>query len=190
MAGTSALFEVVAYLDAVQDLYPGGVPLQSSEEESARPSAGVSLWGNECAPLLFVVDLAQEQSSAGTPFSGERGELLEAAVTKGLKLELDQVQLLLTAPQRSLGAAGLAAVGRELAVRLAASRAVWAVVLGGLLGEAVFSKDGGLVKRGEWCQVGAVRLLLTHELDLVLQSKSAKREFWSDLQQVLARLKE
>ena len=188
MENSPTVADLVAYLDSVRDLYPSGVPEPLVGVAAAAVAVPdpellkVRSWGDRLAPLVIVTDLSEELAAAGTPFSGERGLLLESALTKGAKFSIESVRLVLASPQERLGAKGLSELAKNLKAEIFSGQVRLIMVLGELLGEAAVDRQ---VRRGEWCSRNGVDILVTHQLAAILASKEAKREFWLDLQSLV-----
>jgi len=180
-----SFFDFAAYLDSVASLYPGGVPERYIKDSSKdAPSCGaVSCCGNREAPLLFVGLRSGSQGG----FEGREGELLAAAITKGMKLSLGDVQVL--SVFSCLGGIDEQEEARAaLKENLALSKPKLIVLLGlETLRLCGFSPEG---KRGEWLTWQEIPVMPTHALKPVLSDLSVKKEFWQDLKQVLERLSE
>jgi hypothetical protein len=147
----------------VQALYPGGVPEGLIAE--AKRGAAVK---------LVLVGIGSQGGAAQAAFPEREQALLEAAVTKGLKLDLSQVQFLNAAAQ-------------ELqAERLfTQSRGEIVVLLGPQVFDRVFAGESFAALRGQIKEVAGKQVLVTYGPDQVLGSQEIKRAFWEDLRQLM-----
>jgi hypothetical protein len=183
------LRDVILYLDAVQELYPGGIPdgVIRDDETVSAPAVHV-----ETPTLTFITAVfsgADEKYSC--PFSGPEGELLAAAISKGLKLGTRQATLLaLFRDSSEDDRAGRFRESRRSEIisdlKVSSTRAV--VVLGPLAAETFFSGVPFDELRGTWQNLSGLPTLVTHGPDEVLKSPQIKKQFWLDLQQIPARL--
>jgi uracil-DNA glycosylase len=170
------LWDYVKYLDSVRDLYPRGIPEVCLREAASQPAAAPA----RAAGLLFVALRDRECA----PFEGPEGELLSAALEKGMKLGREGVRVVNVAAASD--PAGRAAAAAKLQAVLESAQP--SLIVG--LGAEVLSYLGlsGGDPRGRWGEWRGVALMPTHGLGDVLKSSVLKKEFWADLQQVMIRL--
>ena len=177
MAESISLWDFAVYLDSVRALYPGGIPEHfiGSPPKTEEKSGRLSVTGGRGASLLFV------GMRSGRPggFAGREGELLAAAVTKGMKLPLEAVCLI-----DIFG--GLGKSDDEGAIKIALQGELERVeprLIVALGDEVVGLLDVETSPgRGEWSTWRRTPLMVTHRLQDVLAVISVKKEFWSDLQ--------
>lgn len=175
--------EICSCLDFLKPLYPGGIPenlIRSAKTSLAQPSLNIK---GGAEPKLLFVGRAAEKSD---PLSGEEGELLKAAVTKGLKIGVDEICFaqILCGNNAEAGSAG-ALLSHEVQ-RL---RPGCIVVLGSETLSALCSAaESGA--RGRWADFGGCPMLLTHDLAAVITSQARKKEFWNDLKLVMEKLRQ
>ena len=145
-----------AYLDSIQRDYPYGIP-----RSALRPAARTQ--------VLFVGEVPG--AAAGDPYQGPAGELLKAAITKGMKLALGDVAVALPPFEGGAGA---------LAARVAEMRPRCVVCLGKAGCEALSESVKGQ---------NVPEIIVTQDLNAVLAGAEAKRTFWEDLKKAMALLR-
>ena len=148
------------YLDRVKALYPGGIPRQLLERSAV-------------CPVLFVAN--PESLKSATSFDGAGGELLKAAVTKGLEIELSKVSVIIFEGREAL-AKSLEAVSPRIIF---------------LLGEKVAHEILGVSDKLEQLRSGAflfsqIPTLVSFDPNDVASNPELKRGFWEDLKRVKA----
>ena len=142
-------------LSALKRLYPFGVPSRFLVEQK---KSGPRRLENTLKKLAFVGSIPG--SSEGAPYSGPGGELLAAAITKGLKLSLNDVVLLNTD-------SGSGATFDEVSARVL------------VLFDSAFQEVGA--NTGTVSEHRGKRVIRTHGLAAILASQQSKREFWEHL---------
>lgn len=155
--------DVAALLDSLAPVYPGGVPRSESTE-----SPGVGVYGPR-GPGLVVLGTAAPIGGSNPLLAGPAGQLLEAALTKGLKLPLGEVTFVVAAPGTS--AAVLAATLDTLGSRV-----------GLALGEVAGRLLGATASPNGWWVRGGCRWRVTVEPSAVVADAGLKRLLWNDLQ--------
>jgi len=168
--------DVLALIDSVGTSYPGGIPrgepAPSVAVTAKSPGAAIRATGPTAAPLLFV-----GFSGAESLLHGPTGALLEAAVSKGLKIEATAVAYV-AIPEGAKRAEIEATLGN------------FSAPIGIALGPNVGAVLGLAGSNGAWLELGGRAWRVTHDLSAVLADPSLKRPLWSDLQAVAQRLAE
>ena len=151
------------YLRSVAHLYPGGIP--KAALKAARQNA--------VGKVMVLFMSCEPPADAGAPWSDPSGVLLRAAIEKGLKLPLESAEVV-----RSQDAEQLRATFRSTAASLV-------VCLGGDAATAIEFSPGEGASLSEF---SGKRLLCTVDLSRSASDPAAKRQFWQDLQPLLAAL--
>jgi hypothetical protein len=161
----------LALLDSLRPLYPGGVPCSLIKALNDKRRAAKS-----GCKVVFVSGYKSDEEK----MDGAGQELLNAAITKGLKLSLEQTRVLEIA---------FSATERELnAMQQEILRTQPQVVV--FLGDSitkVFGKyltDTNLT-RGKWGSFSGIPVIMALGLDEILKNPALKKEFWYDLKPVL-----
>ncbi|MFM1848092.1 MAG: hypothetical protein RL417_1566 [Pseudomonadota bacterium] len=165
--------DLLAFFDSAAPLYPGGVPRNAVAATTSGSTADSSVHhhGSPDAALLFAGFAADERSL----LHGETGELLAAAISKGLKLEPQSV--------------GFAAFGPEASAEgFRRASAAFSPRVGVALGARAAQVVGIAPVRGEWVEHQGCWWRVTVEPELVLKDAGQKRVFWNDLQEVSKKL--
>ena len=165
--------EIASYLRSVGNLYPGGIPRSMIGARSApQKTSGAPLLNSPRKVAFYWLDSGFQDGLDS--LSGAEGELLRAAIDKGLKLSSGEVRVV-----RSADAAALTAA-------FAASEAAFAVILGEetarILGQAATMP--GVFAAG----ASNAQIMKTLDLPSVLSDQLRKKVFWSHLQEILKRL--
>jgi uracil-DNA glycosylase family 4 len=130
----------------------------------------------------------------GEPFVGKAGELLTAAITKGLKLAREEVYICNVVKCRPPDNRNplpdeIAQCRGYLEAQLRMIRPNVIVTLGGPAMQVLTGEEGGITKlRGRWKSWNEIPLMPTFHPAYILRNPSAKREFWDDLQLVMQQL--
>lgn len=152
--------------------------------------------GNTRHPLIAFVGEGPgaDEDRIGEPFVGKAGQLLTAAITKGLGLQREQVYICNVvkcrppenrAPLPDETAACTPYLYRQL--ELIAPSVI--ITLGQPAQRALSGVDMGITKlRGKWQQWRGIPLMPTFHPAYILRNPPAKKEFWEDLQEVMKRL--
>ncbi len=143
---------IAAYIDSIQRDYPFGIP-RSALVAGGHPQ------------LIFIGEVPGALPTE--PFRGPGGELLRAAITKGMKLDLAQVSVIVL--PLADGGSGLALILKDAHPRCI-------VCLG---------KAGSEALAGVGEDHGVKDVVVTADLAAVLSSVEAKRAFWEDLKRVI-----
>jgi len=153
--------ELLLYLDSTRDLYLTGFPELQSE-----------------AKLLFVgCEAGLEEVQR---WSGERGQLLEAAIEKGMKLPRGQACVL------DVGSISVKEAGQAVREKAACLKAQVVIVLGHEAAKKVLCCLGDLQElRLKVHDLGETPVVCTWELSAVLEQGTRKREFWHDIQKAM-----
>lgn len=156
------------YLRSVAHLYPGGIPkaaVKAAPQSSAdRPR------------VLFLsceVPIGEPGAAGAGVWSDPAGLLLRAAIEKGLKVPVEAAEVVRSQEKQKLKAA------------YEASACVFVVCLGR---DAVEAIGWSGYETGALSAFGGKQLLCTIELSRSVSDASAKRQFWQDLQPLLAAL--
>ena len=147
---------------------------------------------NDSPCIAFVGEgPGADEDLKGEPFVGKAGELLTAAITKGLKLQRSDVFITNIvkcrppdnrAPLPDEVKACLPYLHRQLAI----IKPKVIVTLGNPALQAMTGLSCGITKvRGQWQMWNDIRLMPTFHPAYILRSPSAKRPFWEDLRKVM-----
>lgn len=150
--------------------------------------------GNECFPLVCFVGEGPgaDEDRIGLPFVGKAGELLTAAITKGMGLERSQVYICNVVKCRPPGnrtplpdeiSACLPYLLRQL--ELIKPKVVVAL---GQPAQLTLGGEGLSISRvrGTWREWQGLKIMPTFHPAYILRNPSAKKLFWEDLKKVMA----
>jgi uracil-DNA glycosylase family 4 len=152
--------------------------------------------GNTDSPLIAFVGEGPgaEEDIQGEPFVGKAGQLLTAAITKGLKMNREDVYICNVVkcrppenrtPLPEEVSACYGYLKRQL--ELVSPRVI--VTLGAPAQKAILGIDKGISKvRGSWHEWNGVKVMPTFHPAYILRNPPAKKEFWADLQLVMKEL--
>ncbi len=148
------------------------------------------------SPLIAFVGEGPgaDEDRLGEPFVGRAGELLTAAITKGLGLSRNDVYIANVVkcrpPQnRAPLPDETEACTKFLYRQLELIRPRVIVTLGAPAQMALSGVNLGITKlRGQWQSWRGIRLMPTFHPAYLLRSPAAKKEFWEDLKAVMAEL--
>lgn len=152
--------------------------------------------GNPRAELVFVGEGPGEQEDLeGEPFVGKAGELLTAAITKGMQLRREDVYIAnivkCRPPQNRAplpDEVSKCYPFLEKQLKLIQPKVI--VTLGSPAQKALTGIEQGITKiRGKWLEWEGIKLMPTFHPAYILRNQSAKRPFWEDLQEVMRELK-
>ncbi len=164
---------VIAWLDHLKPLYPEGIP---KDLLRAKPE----LTAVHTSSILFVRENASStDSDSAQHFAGPEGELLQAVITKGLKLSVADTHVLFG------NAARPQELSSEVARVTAEKGAGLVVLLGAALAKAWSEASGSVLEQGSSAQVGQIKFLSTLSLQEVLASEENKKLFWGHLKSEL-----
>lgn len=145
--------------------------------------------------LVFVGEgPGADEDRVGEPFVGKAGDLLTAAITKGMGLQRSDVYICNVVkcrpPQnRTPLPDEVASCSPYLYRQLELLHPEVIVALGGPAQAALSGLPGGITRlRGQWQQWRGVPLMPTFHPAYILRNPSAKRMFWEDLQEVMRKL--
>jgi len=148
-------------------------------------------------PIVFVGEgPGAEEDRSGEPFVGKAGQLLTAAITKGLGLRREDVYIANVVkcrpPQnRAPLPDEVAACSPYLYRQLELIRPKIIVTLGQPAQLALSGVNLGITKlRGKWQTWRGIPLMPTFHPAYILRNPAAKKDFWADLQSVMAKLAE
>ena len=150
--------------------------------------------GSPDAPLVFVGEApGADEDRTGEPFVGAAGQLLTKMIeAMGLRREDVYIcNILKCRPpgNRNPEPDEIAACEPFLKRQLAAIRPRMIVTLGKFAAQCLLRSDAPISRlRGGWHSYEGIPLMPTYHPAFLLRTPSAKREVWSDLQQVMAEL--
>ena len=135
-----------------------------------------------------------DEDKTGEPFVGKAGELLTAAIIKGLKLTREDVYICNVVkcrppenrtPQPDEIKKCLPYLEKQL--ELIKPKTI--VCLGGTAQKALVGSEEGITKlRGKWLEWRGVPVMPTVHPVYVLRNPVAKKDFWEDLKKVMDKL--
>lgn len=152
--------------------------------------------GKVNSPVIAFVGEApgQEEDQSGEPFVGRAGELLTAAIVKGLKLTREDVYICNVVKcrppeNRTPQLDEINQCFSYLSRQLDLIRPKIIVILGGTAQKALIGEEEGITKlRGKWLEWKGIPVMPTVHPVYVLRNPSAKRDFWEDLKKVMEKL--
>jgi uracil-DNA glycosylase len=150
--------------------------------------------GNPDAPLVFVGEApGADEDRTGEPFVGAAGQLLTKMI-EAMGLGRDDVYICNILKCRPPGNRNpepdeIAECEPFLKRQLAAIRPRMIVALGKFAAQCLLRSDAPISRlRGAWKEYEGIPLMPTYHPAFLLRTPSAKREVWSDLQQVMSEL--
>ncbi len=156
------------------------------------------VFGTGCStnPLIAFVGEGPgaDEDMQGEPFVGKAGQLLTAAITKGLKLKREDVYICNVVKCRPPGNRTplpdeISACSHFLEAQLAIVNPRIIVALGGPAAKYLLSSEVGITKlRGSWYEWRGKKLMPTFHPAYILRNPAAKKEFWEDLKLVMEEL--
>ena len=164
---------IASYLRSVEALYPGGIPRHLLQRGSGDSAAKQQI--SPAQKKVIFLELEANPASVSDPYSGGTGELLRAAIEKGMKLPL-----IATSVARS-------AKGEELLAFWERTPATVSVILGEKTATALGIGKSAL---GALEQIPgrAGTIIRTVSLEEALADGAAKRTFWAHLKVVMSAL--
>lgn len=148
--------------------------------------------GNLNPRLVFVGEgPGKDEDLQGEPFVGKAGQLLTAAIEKGLKLKRSDVYICNVVKcrppeNRTPLPDEVEACTPYLYKQLELLKPEVIVALGGPAQAALSGIEGGITKlRGKWLKWNDVPVMPTFHPAYILRNPAAKKEFWEDLKQVM-----
>lgn len=170
-AGGGEVVDSSAESNSSRDPSPKGGPVVAKN----KSSQGVFGEGKTNEPLIAFV--AKVEPGEGGPFVAEAGELLHAAITKGLGVSIEDVYI-----------CGFSSGATEaLAKHLKAIQPKVIVSLGEMDG-ALGIDDSSTLPRGTWSEWQGVFVMPTLSPEFVCANPGSKREFWNHLKLVISKL--
>jgi DNA polymerase len=162
-------------------------------EERTKVVFGV---GNENRPRIVFVGEGpgREEDLKGEPFVGKAGQLLTAAIEKGLGLKRTDVYICNVVkcrpPQnRTPLPDEVAACSHYLEAQLEFLKPEVIVTLGSPAQLALTGVERGITKlRGTWLEWRGIKVMPTFHPAYILRNPAAKKPFWHDLQAVMEHL--
>jgi uracil-DNA glycosylase len=153
------------------------------------------VFGTGCTnnpPIAFVGEgPGADEDIQGEPFVGKAGQLLTAAITRGLKLKREDVYICnivkCRPPEnRTPLPDEISACSHFLDAQLDAVNPGVIVALGGPAAKYLLSTDAGITKlRGKWYEWRGKKVMPTFHPAYILRNPPAKKEFWEDLKLVM-----
>ena len=150
--------------------------------------------GDPQAPLVFVGEApGADEDRTGEPFVGAAGQLLTKMI-EAMGLGRDDVYICNILKCRPPGNRNpepdeIAECEPFLKRQLAAIRPRMIVALGKFAAQCLLRSDAPISRlRGSWHAYEGIPLMPTYHPAFLLRTPSAKREVWSDLQEVMAEL--
>ncbi|MBW2187580.1 MAG: uracil-DNA glycosylase [Deltaproteobacteria bacterium] len=152
--------------------------------------------GNPHAQVVFVGERpTMNDISAGAPFSGEAGELLDKIL---LAMGLSRTEVYLCYLVKCASAQNSHATQAEVVAcesllqrQLAAIRPQIVVALGTLAAQVLLNKQQEMSHmRGTWSNYQNIPLIATFHPNDLIRNPVTKREVWDDMKQVQHRLKQ
>jgi len=150
--------------------------------------------GNPDAPLVFVGEApGADEDRTGEPFVGAAGQLLTKMI-EAMGLSRDEVYICNILKCRPPGNRNpepdeIAECEPFLKKQLASIRPRMIVALGKFAAQCLLRSDAPISKlRGAWKAYEGIPLMPTYHPAFLLRTPSAKREVWSDLQEVMREL--
>jgi uracil-DNA glycosylase len=152
--------------------------------------------GNIDSPLIAFVGEGPgiEEDIQGEPFVGKAGQLLTAAITKGLKMKREELytcNVVKCRPpeNRTPLPEEISACYGFLKRQLEIVNPKVIVTLGAPAQKAILGIDKGISNvRGSWHEWNGVKVMPTFHPAYILRNPPAKKEFWADLQLVMKEL--
>ncbi len=148
--------------------------------------------GNSKPRLVFVGEgPGKDEDLQGEPFVGKAGQLLTAAIEKGMKLNRSDVYICnivkCRPPEnRTPLPDEVQACLPYLTKQLELLNPEVIVALGGPAQSALCGVEGGITKlRGNWLKWNEIPVMPTFHPAYILRNPPAKKEFWEDLKQVM-----
>ncbi len=151
--------------------------------------------GDPAARLLFVGEgPGAEEDARGEPFVGRAGQLLTAIITKGMGLTRGDVYIAnivkCRPPDNRVPLPDEAAACLPfLKAQIEAVRPEVIVALGKTAVLFLLGIEAPITKlRGRWTDFGGIPVMPTFHPSYLLRNPGAKRDVWSDIQEVMRRL--
>jgi hypothetical protein len=169
----SELPDVLTYLHRIKQLYPTGVPVSPNTlSPSTKLNNPITAPSFSSTPKLIFIREVQASESL-VQGRDQQDEVLASAITKGLKLALDEVAVVSCSSKAPTALGELLTEYKNTPV----------VVLGSNLAAQL-----GIKRVGELLEIDGVMVLATVSLDHVIGSTEQKRTFWNHLQLILKEL--
>ncbi len=146
--------------------------------------------GSPSADLMFIGEgPSYDEDQQGRPFVGEAGELLTKMIT-AMQFPREQVyitNIVKCRPPKSRNPlaeeANLCLPYLQRQIELIKPKVI--VVLGAIPLKYLLNKTGIMRARGNWDSYSGIKVMPTFHPAYLLRNPEAKREVWSDLQQVM-----
>jgi uracil-DNA glycosylase family 4 len=152
--------------------------------------------GSPDAPLMFVGEApGAEEDRTGEPFVGAAGQLLTKMI-EAMGFAREQVYIANITKCRPPGNRNpepdeIASCEPFLKKQIAAIRPRVLVCLGKFAAQTLLATDAPISRlRGGWTSYEGIPLMPTFHPAFLLRNPSSKKEVWSDLQQVMGKLRE
>lgn len=150
--------------------------------------------GNPQADLMLVGEVpGQEEDEAGTPFTGEVGQLLDR-ILFAMRLQRQDVYLCHLVKCRPTNNRDpqpqeVATCEQFLKLQIAAIQPRVIVTLGRFAAQSLLqSQDAIADLRGHWREYQGIALMPTYHPAYLLQTPAGKRDVWQDMKQVMHKL--
>lgn len=148
--------------------------------------------GNTKPRLVFVGEgPGRDEDLQGEPFVGKAGQLLTAAIEKGMKIKRSDVYICNVVKcrppeNRTPLPDEVAACSDYLNKQLELLNPEVIVALGGPAQSALCGVEGGITRlRGKWLKWREIPVMPTFHPAYILRNPPAKKEFWEDLKLVM-----
>ena len=171
--------QVSAYFDHIITNYPYGIPKRLIHAKRNKQEIPIRFFGSKKGKVVFI----QAQVIEGNPMLTPEGELLKAAITKGLQLDMEEISLI----EIKLNNSEKDRIFSELKTKIEAIKPVCLVVMGEAIASFLFASSFSEVK-GRWNTFDGMDAIATCGLQAVVKEPSLKKVFWNDLKFVLSRL--
>ncbi|MCB0318391.1 MAG: hypothetical protein KDD56_06505 [Bdellovibrionales bacterium] len=174
------LKEFAYYLEHIKDLYPFGIG-DSFFEDLSTDSSSVDeaidfVWGSGQVGVCFVVSLSPWKTH---PFESSAGQLLHAAISKGMKLMPEHVSI--------VDCSRMSDTKENLCLTIADRMPEISIILGDQTAERFLPLDFKKT-RGELLSYQGKDFIITHSLEEVSSSPNLKKEFWGHLKIVMSKM--
>lgn len=149
--------------------------------------------GKTDSPLIAFVGEGPgaDEDEQGEPFVGQAGQLLTAAITKGMKLRREDVYIANVVKcrppeNRTPLPDEVQCCSQYLFAQLALLQPKVIVALGGPAQLALCGVEQGITKlRGRWLEWQGIKVMPTFHPAYILRNPELKKDFWVDLQEVM-----
>jgi len=179
-------------LQLLQSLKEQALSCQKCRLSEARKNVVFGAGNTDRPAIAFIGEgPGAEEDAQGEPFVGKAGQLLTAAITKGMGLTRGDVYISNVVKCRP--PENRAPLPDEVQscspylfeqLKLIQPRVI--VALGGPAQKALCGVDQGITKlRGRWLEWEGVKVMPTFHPAYILRNPAVKKDFWIDLQEVM-----